>query len=358
MVKENVVADGQCSPNLVGVINTRHAVGIAIENCDFYAYGSHAVLFDQGTSDSRVIGCHACNAAGGGVSIKGGAVSDPAYTHTHHNTVSDCLFEEMGLRFFSASGVLITHAYSNVISHNTIRNLYYSGICLGWRWGYSETISRDNLILKNHIYDLGKGVLSDMGGVYTLGAQPGTRVEGNLIHDVKSRNYGGWGLYSDEGSAYITFFGNICYNCSQNCYHQHYGTMNTVRNNIFAAAGGALVAITRREAHEELLFSENIFMPDESKAVYQNITACDFASDHNIILPVKDKPVMLNWDGRDLSLEEAQTYLDLDRNSRVVDPHFKDRARFVLHADSPALAMGFRPIDLSDVGPRGHLKDL
>jgi hypothetical protein len=67
---------------------------------------------------------------------------------------------------------------------------------------------------------------------------------------------------------------------------------------------------------------------------------------------------MLNWDGRDLSLEEAQTYLDLDRNSRVVDPHFKDRARFVLHADSPALAMGFRPIDLSDVGPRGRLKDL
>jgi hypothetical protein len=43
-----------------------------------------------------------------------------------------------------------------------------------------------------------------------------------------------------------------------------------------------------------------------------------------------------------------------DANSKVGDPGFKDiEARdFTLAADSPALAMGFRPIDLSDVGIR------
>jgi hypothetical protein len=38
----------------------------------------------------------------------------------------------------------------------------------------------------------------------------------------------------------------------------------------------------------------------------------------------------------------------------VADPRFKDYAGrdFTLLPDSPALALGFKPIDMSDVGPR------
>ena len=43
-----------------------------------------------------------------------------------------------------------------------------------------------------------------------------------------------------------------------------------------------------------------------------------------------------------------------DLHSVVADPGFKDAGAFdfTLAPDSPALALGFRPIDLSDVGPR------
>jgi len=43
-----------------------------------------------------------------------------------------------------------------------------------------------------------------------------------------------------------------------------------------------------------------------------------------------------------------------DANSQVADPGFADLAArdFTLADNSPALAMGFRPIDLSDVGIR------
>ena len=43
-----------------------------------------------------------------------------------------------------------------------------------------------------------------------------------------------------------------------------------------------------------------------------------------------------------------------DRHSIVADPRFRDLAGrdFALAPDSPAWSLGFRPIDLSDVGPR------
>jgi hypothetical protein len=50
--------------------------------------------------------------------------------------------------------------------------------------------------------------------------------------------------------------------------------------------------------------------------------------------------------------------LGYDRSSVVADPLCADPAAgdFTLGQGSPALALGFRPIDLSDVGPRPRAK--
>ncbi|MGM3372152.1 hypothetical protein, partial [Escherichia coli] len=75
----------------------------------------------------------------------------------------------------------------NKIIANRISNLFYTGISVGWTWGYAAHDGADNLIEGNVITDIGQGELSDMGGIYHLGVAPGTIIRGNRIERVKSR---------------------------------------------------------------------------------------------------------------------------------------------------------------------------
>ncbi len=94
------------------------------------------------------------------------------------------------------------------ILHNEISDIPYTGISLGWGWSYTpnSTSAHDNLIANNLITDLLLHA-RDGGGIYTLGQQPGTLIDSNVIRRMKE-DYACF--YLDEGSAFITLKNNVC----------------------------------------------------------------------------------------------------------------------------------------------------
>jgi parallel beta-helix repeat protein len=207
-----------------------------------------------------------------------------------------------------------------------------------------------------------------MGAIYTLGLSPGTVLRNNLNHDIDANQYGGWGIYNDEGSSHILIENNIVYNTKFAGYNIHYAKEITVRNNIFAFGRLQQLSRSRLEPHQSCCFENNILYYKEGKLLDNNwkdepyefyqspMNAAakltqTFAMDWNVYfnpaLPVEQA------DFNSQSFEQWRQS-GKDVHSVYADPLFVDAEKFDfrLKDDSPALKLGFVPIDMTTVGPR------
>ena len=98
------------------------------------------------------------------------------------------------------------------IEHNTIHDVSYTGISLGWGWNRDLVCMKDNKVHANLIYNYAQHMY-DCAGIYTLGNQPGTVISENVVRDIAKPSYvhdpNHWFyLYTDEGSSNITIRDN------------------------------------------------------------------------------------------------------------------------------------------------------
>ena len=190
-----------------------------------------------------------------------------------------------------------------------------------------------------------------MGGIYCLGIAPGTKLRYNHIHDVLSFYYGGWGLYTDEGSTDVLMENNVVYRTKDGCFHQHYGRDNIVRNNIlaFSATRGQIIR-SREEEHRSFTFERNIIYCQPAPPLGGNWDNGNYALDHNVYWATGEQP---KFPG-ELTFKQWQEK-GQDTHSVIADPKCVDPANydFRLQDDSPALKLGFQPIDLTTVGLTG-----
>ncbi|MEW6071783.1 MAG: hypothetical protein AB1726_04185 [Planctomycetota bacterium] len=351
----------QAEVQLPAAIEAVGARGVAIEGCTVRHTGGYAIAFGAGCRDCRVRRCDLADLGAGGVKLGtgGGPQSwmirdfDPADPEAaaERLEVEHSRIAHGGRLHPAGIGVWIGHAAHCRVSSNDLRDFYYTGVSVGWTWGYAEpSQAHHNEIAWNRIADIGQGVLSDLAGVYTLGVSPGTSVHHNVIHDVDAYDYGGWGLYTDEGSTGIAMTQNLVYRTKTGGFHQHYGRENVIADNVFAEAKTQQLQRSRAEEHLSFTFERNIvYWTNESP-----LLGSDWSDDHFVL----DRNLYWNPRFPDVRFPGGLTFAAWreqrghDQESVIADPLFLDPAHddFRLAAESPALALGFEAWDYLKAG--------
>ena len=352
-VEKDQMADGQAATFLSAAIVVTGARNCSFEDCEVAHVGEYGIILGEGCKRNLIARCEIHDLGGGGIRIGQTILPDHTERQTDHNTVDNCFIHDGGHVFRAGIGIWIGKSSYNTITHNEICDFYYSGVSVGWSWGYAPSSAHHNVIEYNHIHNLGKGVLSDMGGIYTLGVSPGTVERFNLIHDVYSYSYGGWGLYTDEGSSYILLEGNIVYNTKSGSFHQHYGRENVLRNNILGPALEATIIRSREEDHISFTMEYNIIFTSNGRILGGSWKNGNYRMDYN-----------LYWDtcnvlGEDMDFGGmgfgSWQKRGKDTHSVVADPLFANWQShdYTLDEASPSLKLGFNPPPIESIGLYG-----
>ena len=328
-------------PAAIRLTNAREC---AVTKCIIEHGVAYGIEVREGCRDVDITQNRMSDLGAGGVKI---------WFNSARTTVADNEISHTGMIFMTSYGICVGDSPGNRIIYNHIYDRHYTGILIGWAMYFEESNAYGNIVEHNHIHDIGKGVMSDMGGIYTEGICAGTRIRYNVVHDIRARLWDNNGIYHDSG-ADILVEKNLVYRCTP--LHIHFTRNITLENNIFAL--GQWAQVTRAGVFDKALseynFRRNLVYFKQGKVV----GAWDPANrncvyDRNLYWNTSGAPLLFG----DKSWAEWRA-AGQDKNSLIADPLFVDpeQSDFRLRPDSPAAKIGFESWDLSNVGPRTFSK--
>ena len=342
---------------------------VRFERCRVFNTENYAFRFGDGVISNAIVSCEIEDAGAGGIWLgndvgnplqranpKYRGLSEPwnhpfpterltntTFEAVRFNVIDDNLIRRCGRVNPEGCGIVLTHAADTKVTHNEITDLFYTGVSVGWTWGYYGSYAQRNEIAFNRITNIGQHQMADMGGVYTLGASYGTVVTNNVIMDVDSSSYGGWGMYNDEGSEGVYWANNLVVNTTADSYHLHFGRSNVVENCVMVNGGTSKLRVSRCENHQQIAFRRNVVCWPEGPVFAKK--------DWNLL---RTGGAHATFEDNLFYCTSGETELNGLMSGTVADPKFVDPAKgdWRLRSDSPALKLGFKPWDYSKAGRR------
>jgi parallel beta-helix repeat protein len=328
-----------------GVIHLMGATSCGVERCRFRNIGRYAVCLDGGEGN-RVVGNDVIGSAEGGVLLLNSARNE-----VNDNHIYDC-----GLVYKHIGGVVLqgAGASENTIAHNLIHEMSRYGISL-------KNAGGRNVIECNELYDLNTETY-DTGGIevtqHDKDFRSGSTIRFNLVRDVigySSDNgrpvYLSWGIYLDSYAGGYDVHHNITVSNHNGGIMLQGGKDNHVWNNIFVDSErmqGYISNFARNSTG--LTLERNIFYWAARNARLFATGPLDetvIRIDNNLYYAA----------GNEVLLGSGETFAEwqergFDTHSLIADPGFVNPAAgdYSLKPDSPALTLGFEPIDTSQIG--------
>lgn len=203
-------------------VEMSYALRTRIKNCAFLHLAATGIDLKKGVQDNVIKG-NIFSDIGGTAILAGNYGDEGREIHLpfnpkderekcynlliENNFITNATNEDWG-----TVGIACGFVSNTIIQHNEIENISYSGISLGWGWSAEANMMRNNKIIANKVHHYGIWNY-DCSGIYTLGAQPNSLIEGNYIDSIYKSPVAHlpshwFYIYTDEGSSHFTVKNN------------------------------------------------------------------------------------------------------------------------------------------------------
>lgn len=222
-----------------GNVRFVYARNIAFKESVFMHLGAVGLDFDTGSQGNSIENCLFTDISSAAIQLGGITAIDHHPTSpeqvTQDNRITNNVIYKAGQEYVDVAGIYVGFSRNTLISNNTISDVPWSGIAMGWGWGLLDagmfpgvpgavrgqwgpfttpTINSGNRITNNLIQRFLQ-VVWDGGAIYTTGQQGSSMedallIEGNVARSKRAAA-GGNTFYTDGGSRYIVLKGNVSY---------------------------------------------------------------------------------------------------------------------------------------------------
>jgi len=399
------------TPNAGSTIYMENTAECAIEDNFFDAVGGDAIRLQNNSTRNRIVGNEIAYVGAYGIflgsfqrgfsrhdTMSGDAPSPPewyrypedrdvtvkAWPKSTHHLISNNHIHHVGVFEKHACGIAMfgISSVDNIVSHNLIHHTPRFGI--GLMSGLGRVIIEYNELhhLSLETCDTG-GITANRWYTYEKDRDlcRGNIIRFNYIHDVIgcgaydkkwepeaktkaggkiSVPYYSWAIYFDNAPMNVEVYGNItARNTLGGIMISHYCKNVTVENNIFVDSDQSQVYLLFGGDMANVRFRRNIFSFTKPQADFLRLNMhgdVDLAK----VLSEFDYNLFFNAAGKELTYlgvpgggtMDKWREMGYDEHSVIVDPMFVDPVddNYVLQPNSPAIKLGFKPIDVNRIG--------
>lgn len=331
-----------------------------IEKNRFLNIGGNAIFLKGPCRRNLICGNEMDHVGAGGVCLAGKRGEIGKEQYPRFNEVLRNRIHRTGVMNFYSVGIFLALSEGNVVGHNSIREVPHHAINLG------NTGRSHNIVEYNEIHDACLQINDTAAINCWMEAdardepRQGHIIRHNLIVDSRES-----GIYLDNSASNCLVYGNVILRFPYWGIILHGGKNNVVENNIVIASRKPCATNIRADSAAVAnydLYAEctpGMAAFSGGNRVCYNI----FCNGETVMYESYKRPDR-EWAQLDSNLifnaDNAKAYLasrqqgGYELHSLIADPMFVDPEHddYRLKPESPALRLGFQPIDVSQMGPQ------